>query len=53
MRFGHGPGGATRIAINEKQLTVWALNLATCGELVQNLMKMTNEKDGIQLSKLK
>ena len=53
MRFGHGPGGATRIDINEKQLIVWALSLATCGELVQNLMEMTNEKDGIQLSKLK
>ena len=53
MRFGHGPGGATRIAINEKQLRDLVFSSATCGELVQNLMKMTNEKDGIQLSKRK
>ena len=43
MLLGHGPGGAKGIAINEKQMTVWALSFATCGELVQNLMAMSKE----------
>ena len=35
MRLGHGPGGATGLAINKRQMTVWALlSFATCGELV-------------------
>ena len=29
MRLGHGPGGATGLTINERQMTVWALSFAT------------------------
>ena len=33
MRLGHGPGGATGLAINERQMTVWAvLSFATYDE---------------------
>ena len=48
MRLGHGPGGARGIAIDEKQMSIWALSFATCGELVQNLMNMTYNKDVYQ-----
>ena len=53
MLLGHGPGGAKEIAINEKQMTVWVLNFATCGELVQNIMAMSKEGESQAVTKHK
>ena len=53
MLLGHGPGGAKEIVINEKQMTVWVLNFATCGELVQNIMAMSKEGESQAVTKHK
>lgn len=45
MRLGHGPGGAKGLTINQKQMEVWALSFATCGEVTQNLKTMTNSAE--------
>ena len=42
MRLGHGPAGAKGVTINQTQMEVWALSFATTGEMVKNLMEMTN-----------
>ena len=44
MRLGHGPGGARGIERDDRQIAVWALSFATCGEVVNNLMDMANTK---------
>ena len=47
MRLGHGPGGATGLAINERHMTVWALSFATCGELVSSLHALIDGSNNI------
>ena len=44
MRFGHGPGGATGLAVNHVQMTKWALSFAICGEVYSSLHSMSENE---------
>ena len=43
MGLGHGPGGATGLTVSDRQMTVWALSFATCGELVRSFMEIRSQ----------
>ena len=47
MRLGHGPGGATGLAVNDAQMRKWALRFVTCGEVCARLDRMTENEPGI------
>ena len=40
MLLGKGTGGAKGLTVDERQMTVWALSFATCGEAVQSFREM-------------
>ncbi len=42
MRLGHGPSGTIGVATDYKQMVVWALSFALCGEMSQYLQAMSN-----------
>ena len=44
MRLSHGPCGATGLAVNDRQMAVWAISFATCSELVHSLMEIRNQE---------
>ena len=46
MRLGRGPGGATGLAMNDVQLTKWALGIsfAICGEVCSSLYGMSESE---------
>ena len=44
MRLGHGPGGATGLAVNHVQMTKWALSFAICGEVCSSLHSMSENE---------
>ena len=44
MRLGHGPGGATGLAVNHVQITKWALSFAICGEVCSSLQSMSENE---------
>ena len=44
MRLGHGPGGATGLAVNHVQMTKWALSFAICGEVYSSLHSMSENE---------
>ena len=41
MKLGHGPEGATGLAINQRQMTEWAPSFAICGELSADVYKLS------------
>ena len=47
MRLGHGHGGGTGLAIDEKLMAIWALSFATCGEVVHNVISFTNPEKNL------
>lgn len=44
MRLGHGPGGVTGLAVNDIQMTKWALSFAICGEVCASLNRMSENE---------
>ena len=40
MLLDRGPGGTKGLTVDERQMTVWALSFATCGEAVQSFREM-------------
>ena len=43
MRNGHGPSGVKGLATNDKQVKIWSLSAAVCGQLTSQLKIMGNE----------
>ena len=41
MKLGHGPEGATGLAINQRQMIEWAPSFAICGELSADVNKLS------------
>ena len=41
MKLGHGPEGATGLAINQRQMIEWAPSFAICGELSADVHKLS------------
>ena len=41
MKLGHGPEGATDLAINQRQMIEWAPSFAICGELSADVHKLS------------
>lgn len=44
MRLGHGPGGAAGLAVNNIQMTKWALSFAICGEVCSSLNRLSHNE---------